>query len=198
MYSANFPRNVVRLPGWSTIIISVISSTVFAGRRIPRFLAGANDRLSTTLCFKQEFTSSPEWNHFWGKASCPGLSCFLKGLKPLLIPLLFFPDSSETAFCDCLLRTAHLVMTMGWYEKGHSQTKWVAAHFICQLKLTLSDSICFTGRWQKQGSRKVKLFFKKLDLTVISQCHVTHHSETSRPLPVYNEWRTSLSLYLIN
>lgn len=76
-------------------------------------------------------------------------------------------------------------MTMGWYEEGHSHTKWVAAPFIFQLKLYLP-------------TEKVKLFFKKLDLTEISQYHVTHHGETSRPLPVYNEWRTSLSLYWIN
>lgn len=113
MYSANLPRNLVRLPGWSTIIIFVISSTVFAGRRIPRLLEGARRQSATFQSFKQEFISSPEWKHFWEKACCPGMSCFLKSHISHLISLLFFPDSHQTAFCDCLFRTIHLMMTMG-------------------------------------------------------------------------------------
>lgn len=44
MYSANLPRNLVRVPGLSTIIICVSSSTVFAFRGIPRLLAGREEK----------------------------------------------------------------------------------------------------------------------------------------------------------
>lgn len=151
--------------------------------------------LSTTLSFKQEFTSSPEWNHFWGKARCPGLSCFLKALISHLMSLLFFPDSSEAAFCDCSLRTAHLVMTMGWCEKGHSHTKWVVAPLYLPAE---TDAQCLRSVSLEGDKSKVveKSSFSSRSLTWLWS--VTHHSETSRPLPVHIEWRTSLSLYLIN
>lgn len=48
MYSANFPRNLVRVAGCLTIIISVISSTVFAGRGMPRRLEGAYEITEST------------------------------------------------------------------------------------------------------------------------------------------------------
>ena len=44
MYTANLPRNLVRVPGLSTIIICVSSSTVFAFRGIPRLLAGREEK----------------------------------------------------------------------------------------------------------------------------------------------------------
>ncbi len=44
MYSANLPRNLVRVAGSSRIIIRVISSTVSAGRGMPRRLEGGEKK----------------------------------------------------------------------------------------------------------------------------------------------------------
>lgn len=64
MYSLNLSRNLVRLSGFSRVIIFVISSTVFAGRWILRLLEGGEGKKMLRMELRLKSESSMQLNWF--------------------------------------------------------------------------------------------------------------------------------------